>query len=142
MSEVTADDRVEPGEPGRPCRRKRSQVGSRRGVAAKQLPALLAEALDEKMVTTVDGRRRRITKREAMVAQLVDKSAAADLRAVKLLLEMQKLAEAKAGIAPPAEGWVFEDADEKVIDTLLLRLTHVGEAAKPESAEAPEAPGQ
>ena len=134
MPEVTADDRAEPGEPGRPGRRKRGQPGSRRGVAAKQLPALLAEALDEKIVTTVEGRRRRITKREAMVAQLVDKSAAADLRAVKLLLDMQKLAEAKAGIAPSADEWVFEEADEKVIDTLLLRLAH---AAKPESAEAP-----
>jgi hypothetical protein len=30
---------------------------------------------------TIDGRRRKITKREAIVAQMVDKSASADLRA-------------------------------------------------------------
>ena len=137
MADAPPDDQVGPGRPPRASRSSKGRAGKRRRAAAKQLPAVLAEALDQKMVVTIDGRRRRITKREAMVAQLVDKSAAADLRAVKLLLDMQKLAEAKAGIAPSADEWVFEEADEKVIDTLLLRLAHAGEAAKPESAEAP-----
>jgi hypothetical protein len=82
------------------------------------------------MVVTIDGFRRRITKREAMVAQLVHKSAA-DLRAVKLLLDMLKMAEAKAGIATPAP----EAADEKVIDTLLSRLMLADEAPKPGPTE-------
>jgi hypothetical protein len=136
MAELPADDRVRPGEPPRPAGGKKGRAGHRRGGAANQLPALLAEALDEKVVITIDGRRRRITKREAMVAQLVDKSAAADLRAVKLLLDMQKLAEAKAGIAPSADAWVLDEADEKVIDTILLRLALAEEAPKPENAEA------
>jgi Family of unknown function (DUF5681) len=122
MTEAPADP--EPGlQPGRGGRR-------RRGGGAKQLQALLAEALDEKTVVRIDGRRRRITKREAMVAQLVDKSAAADLRAVKLLLDMLKMAEARAGTAAPAPEWVLDAADEKVIDTLLLRLKLADEAPK------------
>jgi hypothetical protein len=132
MAEAPADYQERRGRPARP---------SRRGAAEKQLPALLAEALDQKVVVTIEGRRRRITKREAMVAQLVDKSAAADLRAVKLLLDMQQMAEAKAGIAPPAAAWVFGEADEKVIDTLLLRLKLADEALKPGPAEAPGASG-
>ena len=130
MAEAPADEGVGPSRP-RPGR------GGKRGrCGAKQLRALLAEALDQKMVVTIDGRRRRMTKREAMVAQLVDKSAAADLHAVKLLLDMLKMAEAKAGIAPPAApGWVLDEADEKVIDTLLLRLKLADEAPKPGSAD-------
>jgi hypothetical protein len=125
MAEAPADQE---GEPGRP---RAGRGGKRRRGGAKQLRALLAEALDQKMVVTIDGRRRRITKREAMVAQLVDKSAAADLRAVKLLLDILKMAEARAGIAPSASEWVFDAADEKVIDTLLLRLKLADEAPKP-----------
>src|SRR5271169_140797 len=99
MAEAPADDQVGPGRPPRASRSSKGRSGKQRGAAAKQLAAVLAAALDQKMVVTIDGRRRRITKREAMVAQLVDKSAAADLRAVKLLLDMLKMAEAKARIA-------------------------------------------
>src|SRR5690348_10079297 len=120
-----------PAEPGpRP-----GHGGKRRRGGAKQLGALLAAAFDEKTVATIDGRRRRISKREAMVAQLVDKSAAADLRAVKLLLDMLRMAEARVGSAASSPQWVLEAADEKVIDTLLLRLKLADEAPKPGANE-------
>ena len=58
---------------------------------------------------TIDGRRRTITKRATIVTQMVDKSASADLRATKMLLDMMKDVEHKAGDpAPPPEppaGW-------------------------------------
>jgi hypothetical protein len=139
MAEAPADDQAGPGRPPRASRSSKGRSGKRRGAGAKQLAAVLAAALDQKMVVTIDGRRRRITKREAMVAQLVDKSATADLRAVKLLLDMLKMAEARAGIAPPAPGWVLDEADEKVIETLLSRLKLADEAPKPSPAEDPDA---
>jgi hypothetical protein len=46
-------------------------------------------------------RARKITKREAVVTQLVNKSAAADLRTTKMLDDMAKDAERNAGAAPP-----------------------------------------
>jgi hypothetical protein len=141
MADAPPDDQLGPGRPPRASRSSKGRSGKRRAAAAKQLPAVLAEALDQKMVVTIDGRRRRMTKREAMVAQLVDKSAAADLRAVKLLLDMLKMAEAKTGIAPPAPGWVLDEADEKVIDTLLLRLKLADEAPEPGPPEDPGASG-
>jgi len=61
--------RFQKGQPGNP--------GGRR---AKSLPALLADALNETVAVTIDGRRRNITKREAIATQMVDKSASADLR--------------------------------------------------------------
>jgi hypothetical protein len=62
---------------------KKGQSGNPGGRSAKSLPALLTEALNETVMVTIDGRRRKITKREAIVTQMVDKSASADLRATK-----------------------------------------------------------
>jgi hypothetical protein len=47
----------------------------------KDLAGLLAAALNEKVTVTENGRRRQVTKREAVIAQLVNKSASAELRA-------------------------------------------------------------
>ena len=71
--------------PGRPLhtRFKKGQSGNPGGRSAKSLPVLLADALNETVVVMIDGRRK-ITKREAMAAQVVDKSASADLRATKM----------------------------------------------------------
>jgi hypothetical protein len=46
----------------------------------------LVAALNEKVYVTIDGKRRKITKREAIVTQMVDQSASADLRATKMLI--------------------------------------------------------
>jgi hypothetical protein len=51
---------------------------------------------------TIDGERRKITKREAVVHQLVNKSATADLRATKMLFDMIKDVEQKASVTSPA----------------------------------------
>src|SRR3984893_8716117 len=48
------------------------------------------DALDETVGVTIDGRRRTITKREAIVTQMVDKSASADLRATKMLIDIMQ----------------------------------------------------
>ena len=73
-------------------------------------------------MATIDGEQREITKREAVVTQLVNKSAAADLRATKMLVEMLKDAEKKAGIAPPQQPAPFAPADEEVMATFITRL--------------------
>jgi hypothetical protein len=43
------------------------------------------------VTATIDGERREITKREAVGTQLVSKSAAADLRWTKMLVDMLKV---------------------------------------------------
>jgi len=57
---------------------------------------LLAAALNEKVTVTENGKRRQVTKREAVIAQLVNKSAAAELRATKMLIDMLRDIEKKA----------------------------------------------
>jgi hypothetical protein len=62
-----------PGQPPLHTRFKKGQSANPSGRSAESLPALLADALNETVVVTIDGRRRKITKREAIVTQMVDK---------------------------------------------------------------------
>ena len=92
-------------------------------VSKKQLSALLTDALNEPVFLTIDGERRKITKREAVVHQLVDKSTSADLRATKMLFDMMKDAEHKAGVAaPPPEPRRLSAADKEVVQLFVERL--------------------
>jgi len=106
--------------PGR--RFRKGQSGNPRGPRGKNLPALLVAALNERVFVTIDGKRRKITKREAVVAQLVDKSATADWRATKMLIDMLKDIEKKAGTASPPEPPKFSAADEEVFEHFVARL--------------------
>jgi len=84
---------------------------------------LLADALNETVVMTIDGRRRTMTKREAIVTQMVDKSASADLRATKMLIDMMKDVEHKAGdAAPPPEARWPAGADKEGVHYFVARL--------------------
>jgi Family of unknown function (DUF5681) len=89
----------------------------------KQLHALLADALNEPAFVTIDGERRQITKREAVVHQLVNKSATADLRATKMLFDMIKEVEQKASPTSPApEPRRLDAADKEVVQQLVDRI--------------------
>ena len=100
---------------------KKGQSGNPRGRPAKNLAGLLAAALNEKMTVTEDGKRRQVTKREAVIAQLVNKSAAAELRATKMLIDMLRDIERKADPAP-AEKNPFSPSDKEVVQQLIARL--------------------
>jgi hypothetical protein len=63
-----------------------------------------------------------ITKREAVIAQLVDKSTGADLRATKMLIDMLTDIERRAGMTAPPEPPLFTAADEEVVENLIARL--------------------
>jgi hypothetical protein len=139
MSDTERDYKVGPGKPPLHTRFQKGQSGNPRGRGAKNLSALLVEALNQPVAVTENGRRRRVTKREAVIAQLVDKSAAADLRATKMLLDIMKDIEKKAGTAPPPEAAPFTPADEEVMENLVARLRrqiltemHHGDSENPE----------
>jgi hypothetical protein len=72
---------------------------------------------------TIDGERRKITKREAVVHQLVNKSATADLRATKMLFDMIKDVEQKASVTSPvSEPRRLDAADEEVVQNFVDRI--------------------
>ena len=125
MSETDQNYAIGYGKPpvGRPF--QKGQSGNPRGPRGRpgknNLSALLLAALDEPVYVTIDGHRRKITKREAIVTQMVDKSAAADLRATKMLIDMLKEVEEKAGAATP-EPAKLAAADREVVELFVARL--------------------
>jgi hypothetical protein len=123
MPDNESDYKVGPCRPPLHTRFKKGQSGNPGGRSAKTLPALLADALDETIFVTIDGRRREFTKREAIIAQMVDKSASADLRATKMLIDIMKDAEHKAGVAtPPPKPRPLAAADKEVVQLFVARL--------------------
>ena len=136
------------GKPPRHTRFKRGAASANpRGRPRKNLAASLVEALNKKVVVTENGRRRKIAVREAITSQLINKSATADLRAIKMVLDMIKDAEKQAGAAPaPEPSPQFTAADEEVVEQLIERLRHqilsemAAAAAKPEQTPATPAP--
>jgi len=100
----------------------------------------LADALNETVVVTIDGRRRKITEREAIVTQMVNKSASADLRATKMLIDMMKSVEQRAGDAAPPPEPRRAEADKEVVQQFVARLRRQI-LQEIEEAKAAEPPG-
>ena len=114
------------GKPPRHTRFTRGQSGNPRGrpPGAKNLKTLLSEALNEPVVVAENGGHRKITKRQAIITQLVNRSATADLRAIKILLDMLRDIESQTEPASP-ETAAFTAADEKVIEQLRARFSNL-----------------
>ena len=112
------------GKPPRHTRFKPGQSGNPRGrpSGSKNLSTLLSDALYESVVIADNGGRRRVSKREAIVTQLVNRSATADWRAVKILLEILRDLEGQTDPAS-SETSAFTAADEKVIEQLRARFS-------------------
>ena len=114
------------GKPPRETRFVKGRSGNPRGRprGAKSFNTLLSDKLNEPVTVAENGGRRKISKREAIVTQLVNRSAAADFRAIKILLDIVRDIERQAETVP--ETAEFSEADEKVIEQLKARF------AKPE----------
>jgi hypothetical protein len=121
MSESKSEPAANYRKPPEHTRFKKGQSGNPRGRPAKNLPALLAAALNEKVTVTENGKRRQVTKREAVIAQLVNKSASAELRATKMLIDMLRDIEKRAEPAM-AEKNPFSPTDKEVVQQLIARL--------------------
>ena len=82
---------------------------------------------------------RKITKREAIVTQMVNKSPKADLRATKMLFDVMKEVEQKAGAAAPFEAAKLTAPDREVVELFVARLRRqiAAEAAAAAAAEQP-----
>src|SRR6201982_1496397 len=112
------------GKPPRHTRFAKGQSGTPRGrpAGAKNLRTLLSEALNETVLVTENGGRRKVTKRQAIITQLVNRSATADFRAIKILLDMLREIESHTEPAPP-ETSAFSEADEEVLEQLRARFS-------------------
>jgi hypothetical protein len=103
---------------------------------SKNLAKLLEQALDTSVVIVEDGTRRRRTKRDVVIEQLVDRSASADLRATKLLLDMLHKLERGGAQAETTSA----DPDADVYAQLRAKLARLAlaQAAEAHAADAQE----
>jgi Family of unknown function (DUF5681) len=110
------------GKPPRHTRFKKGQSGNPRGrpPGSKNLSTLLCEALNEPVVVTENGGRRKISMRRAIAKQVVNQAAKGNWRAVKILFDM--LQEIEGRTEPETAQSSFGSADEKVIEQLNTRL--------------------
>jgi len=121
-SDKELDYEVGYGRPPRHTRFEPGRSGNPRGRPnrSKNLATLLSEALREPVIVTENGRRRKVSKRQAVIKQLVNRSAQGDLKAMPMLLGTMQEIEHR-GEAEPAET-TFDGVDQKVIEQLKARL--------------------
>jgi len=112
------------GKPPRETRFVKGRSGNPRGRprGAKSFNTLLSDKLDEPVTVAENGGRRKISKREAIVTQLVNRSAAADFRAIKILLDIVRDIERQTEPIS-SETAEFSEADERVLKQLRARFS-------------------
>jgi hypothetical protein len=110
------------GKPPRHTRFAKGQSGNPRGrpAGAKNMKTLLNKALNELVIVTEHGGRRKVSKREAIVTQLVNRSVKADFKAIPIVLGM--LREIEADTDPHAAEPTFTEADQQIIRRIRARL--------------------
>jgi hypothetical protein len=116
-----ANQRVGYGRPPMMTRFRPGQSGNPRGrpKGARNLGTVVAAALSERVAINENGRRRRITKLEAAVKQLVNRAASGEARATQLLLALVQANEARPA---QQDARRVSDADSIVMAELTRRL--------------------
>ena len=110
------------GRPPHHTRFQKGQSGNPKGRpgGAKNLSTVLSEALNERVIIAENGGRRKISKRQAIIKQIVNQAAKGDWRAAKLLFDIQQEIERRTEPEPSESA--FGSADKKVIEQLKVRL--------------------
>ena len=103
-------------KPPRHTRFTKGQSGNPRG----RPPG--AKNLNETVIVSENGGRRKVTKRQAIITQLVNRSATADFRAIKILLDIVRDIERQTEPTTP-ETSDFSEADEKVLEQIKARFS-------------------
>jgi hypothetical protein len=116
------DYQVGYGKPPAHTRFVKGQSGNPRGRApgAKNMKTLLTKALNEPVVVTDNGGRRKLSKREAIVTQLVNRSAKADFKAIQIVFGM--LRDIEDGADPQPADPTFVEADQQIIQRITARF--------------------
>ena len=108
--------------PPRHSRFVKGQSGNPRGRprGAENIKTLLDEALNELVVVTDHGGRRKVSKRKAFITQIVNGGAKGNFRAVPILLAMLK--DFESDTALQATEPAYTEADRQIIQHIQARL--------------------
>src|SRR5215470_554897 len=91
---------------------------------SKNVATLLEKELKQRVVVTENGRRRSITKQEAMLKHLVNKAISGDRRLMQLLLVEMRHLETQAALSSSGKE-VLDEADREVMRQLKSRMQHL-----------------
>ena len=110
------------GKPPRHTRFVKGQSGNPRGrpPGAQNMKTLLIRALNELVVVTDHGGRRQVSKRQAIVTQIVNRAARPDFKAIPILLGM--LRDTERDSDPAHADPNLTEADEQIIERLRARF--------------------
>jgi hypothetical protein len=111
------------GKPPRSTQFKPRQSGNLAGRprGAKNFATALEQELENRVTIAENGKSRRVSKRQVIAKQLVNKAAGGDLKAIPLLLNEARAREANPASAQPEE--VFDTPeDRKVLDGIIARI--------------------
>jgi len=117
------------GKPPRHSQFGKGHSGNPRGRAkgSRNLSTLLDSALNERVTVSENGKRKRISKREAILKQLVNKAASGDPKSIQMLLTELRLVE---GRQPSVEPMLLDETDREVIRQLYDRLHESNQSEK------------
>ena len=126
---MSDNDEVGFGKPPKHGRFRKGVSGNPKGrpKGSRNLATVLAQALREKVVVNDNGRRRTMSKLDAAVAQLVNKSATGDLVALRQLMPLAGSVENQP--TDPPENTLTE-ADNKVVQNVLKRIENISRENK------------
>jgi len=110
------------GKPPQHTRFVKGQSGNPRGrlPGAQNMKTLLTKALNELVVVTDHGGRRKVSKRQAIVTQIVNRAAKPDFKAIPILLGM--LRDIERDSDPQPADPTFTEADQQIIARIKARL--------------------
>jgi hypothetical protein len=109
-AEITT--RFKPGTTGNPGGRPKG---------AKSLRTAIQNELKRRVAVTEDGKRKKITKREAVAKQLVNKAAAGDPKAIPVLLNETRPYETDAA-AGASRAEMMSPEDQAVMESIIRRI--------------------
>jgi hypothetical protein len=120
-----------PGKSGNP-------KGRRKG--SRNFATTIQAELKRPVTVTEDGRRKKISKREAVAKQLVNKAAAGDHRAIPVLLNETRPYETDSDGAT-RESFALDNEDQLVLENIVKRIREgVSSTQSGSGSDAPDSP--
>src|SRR5262249_6325242 len=134
-TDMDRDYEVGRGKPPRHTRFKKGQSGNPKGRprGSENRNAILTKLLNERVVVTVNGRRKTITKKRAFLTQAVNRAMAGEFRYTQLVLELcaasEQFEERTSQLAPPRYS---NEKRQSLAREVLGILIECGEIKPPE----------
>jgi hypothetical protein len=126
------------GRPPQDTRFKKGASGNPHGrpKGSRNVAAVFAKTLREKVVINEHGQRKTITKLEAAIKQFVNKAASGDLRALQLLVNLSREAETQE-LSPP-ERSIIAEVDQRIMEGIVRRFQPANQTEGEVANEKPE----